>query len=473
MIHLLKWNIRTRNIMGGIGETLWKIRQYDRFNWISGTYEFTRTIQTICINGNFSRQLKKFKIRRKSLFSVFQRDVAKRSHGVSHLYSDSTNRRFCIIFCEEINEFCLKMVIKKVFFLALVLNISVQKALDDVWSYQQVRTPFPLSAVKAHQNSYVALWYRHGKPVMGRAWNDTGVVQCEFAVDKKSYKDSDVGGIIQLLTYEGTHMTKNYFYEWVPVALWKGEHGNELAIRQIVRCGNAAPIFWPENQALGNYDIEEKKGTFSVAGKFMEVADQLVLNEMRVLVRNTEGGPPHCPCAQCNEVSKCKKNKQWCLETENDSKTSDGQRLGRLLLWSSMANRQTACESARTTSEDPWRTSGACGGIVVQTRKSSYGKSVEQGRKNGRIFHRVGSSEYMNERIIATERNTLERALVRCRRLLNCQRPLLVLTTSGCLTRKLASTERRIMRPFTSTLSLPVSSWMPRTMKCLVNISYG
>ena len=31
---------------------------------------------------------------------------------------------------------------------------------------------------------YVALWYKHGKPCHGRAWNNNGVVECSFPYSK-------------------------------------------------------------------------------------------------------------------------------------------------------------------------------------------------------------------------------------------------------------------------------------------------
>ncbi|XGW22994.1 hypothetical protein V3C99_005327 [Haemonchus contortus] len=54
-----------------------------------------------------------------------------------------------------------------------------KKAHDDTWSNQQVHKTFPQNAVRVvgQPNTYVALWYHCGKPVMGRAWNDCGVMQ--------------------------------------------------------------------------------------------------------------------------------------------------------------------------------------------------------------------------------------------------------------------------------------------------------
>uniref|UniRef100_A0A1I7XL10 Cu_amine_oxid domain-containing protein n=1 Tax=Heterorhabditis bacteriophora TaxID=37862 RepID=A0A1I7XL10_HETBA len=147
--------------------------------------------------------------------------------------------------------------------------VLIKKPLDDTWTYQKINTPFPHNAVKVIEqtNMYVALWYRHGKPVMGKAWNESGVVQCEFAVDQRCFGGSDVGGTIQLLTYEGTHVDKQFYYDWVTLTTWK----NEISGHQVVRCGCSAPVYWNEFSVLGNYDINANKAYFAVGDKFVEV----------------------------------------------------------------------------------------------------------------------------------------------------------------------------------------------------------
>ncbi|GMS95731.1 hypothetical protein PENTCL1PPCAC_17906, partial [Pristionchus entomophagus] len=46
------------------------------------------------------------------------------------------------------------------------------------WAFQPIGSPFPEAPVKAQgeQNQYVALWYKNGKPIHGRSWNNQG--QC-------------------------------------------------------------------------------------------------------------------------------------------------------------------------------------------------------------------------------------------------------------------------------------------------------
>uniref|UniRef100_A0A7I5E5G7 DUF2804 domain-containing protein n=1 Tax=Haemonchus contortus TaxID=6289 RepID=A0A7I5E5G7_HAECO len=132
-------------------------------------------------------------------------------------------------------------------------DMEDKKAQDDTWSNQQVHKTFPQNAVRVvgQPNTYVALWYHCGKPVMGRAWNDCGVMQCAFAVDQKAFTGMEVGnGTIQLLIYKGTHVQNHFYYDWITLSTWK-------------------------------------------------VSDSATLANMLVLVRNTGGGPPGCPCTQC------------------------------------------------------------------------------------------------------------------------------------------------------------------------------
>ncbi|KAK6727651.1 hypothetical protein RB195_005380 [Necator americanus] len=178
--------------------------------------------------------------------------------------------------------------------------VNKKKAHEDKWLLQQIHKTFPQNAVRVvgRPNMYVALWTRNNKPIMGQAWNDSGVVQCAFAADKKVFKGMDIeGGTIKLLVYEGNHVTNHFYYEWVPLAKWKVECKSN---RERVQCNGSVPIFWKEKAVLGNYDIHEQKASFAVSDSFVEIANLSTLGEMFVLVRNTNGGPPECTCAQCS-----------------------------------------------------------------------------------------------------------------------------------------------------------------------------
>uniref|UniRef100_A0A7I4XTJ8 DUF2804 domain-containing protein n=1 Tax=Haemonchus contortus TaxID=6289 RepID=A0A7I4XTJ8_HAECO len=182
-------------------------------------------------------------------------------------------------------------------------DMEDKKAQDDTWSNQQVHKTFPQNAVRVvgQPNTYVALWYHCGKPVMGRAWNDCGVMQCAFAVDQKAFTGMEVGnGTIQLLIYKGTHVQNHFYYDWITLSTWKSSNSeNGKGKMELVHRESSAPIFWKERSVLGNYDIDSQKASFVDADKFSEVSDSATLANMLVLVRNTGGGPPGCPCTQC------------------------------------------------------------------------------------------------------------------------------------------------------------------------------
>ncbi|CAB3405294.1 unnamed protein product [Caenorhabditis bovis] len=125
-----------------------------------------------------------------------------------------------------------------------------------------IGTPFPQHVQKApgQTNKYVALWYRHGKPVMGRAWNDSGVVQCTFVVDGKVFSGGDVGGQIQLLKFDVDSEAKRFHYDWVPYA--KARSLSSEGRFEMVRCGTSTPCYWTKFELLGNLDTAEKVANF-------------------------------------------------------------------------------------------------------------------------------------------------------------------------------------------------------------------
>ncbi|CAA91288.2 Nematode Specific Peptide family [Caenorhabditis elegans] len=129
--------------------------------------------------------------------------------------------------------------------------------IDDIWTLQKVGTPFPPNVAKApgETNKYVALWYKHGKPVMGRAWNDSGVVKCMFVLDDKIYSGADVGGSIQLLILDHIEKSKSFHYDWVNF-----KKAQSLTIEgkyEMVRCEYSASMYWPEHGLLGCVNTEK------------------------------------------------------------------------------------------------------------------------------------------------------------------------------------------------------------------------
>ncbi|VDO38787.1 unnamed protein product [Haemonchus placei] len=147
-------------------------------------------------------------------------------------------------------------------------------AKEDTWAFQPIGAPFPDNPVRVpgQQNMYVALWYKHGKPIHGRAWNDNGGVQCSFPFNKVELSGAQaLGGQIQILTYKGDFNSLGYWYEWLPI---KTRLAGE-AHRELVRCGQSTPVLFAckdGQQRLGYLDLSTEIALASYDGKAESIA---------------------------------------------------------------------------------------------------------------------------------------------------------------------------------------------------------
>uniref|UniRef100_A0A0M3HXW3 DUF5703_N domain-containing protein n=1 Tax=Ascaris lumbricoides TaxID=6252 RepID=A0A0M3HXW3_ASCLU len=189
---------------------------------------------------------------------------------------------------------------------------------DDKWTVQAIGTPFPNNPVKVpgQQNMYVALCYIHGQPLMGRAWNDGGVVQCAFADGKEELKGTDIDGAIQVLTYDGNHVTKGFFYEWMKYSDYVAKKSE---FRTALRCGSSAPIVWPDKGALGTINLEKRTAVIA-RNQECYALTEAQLKDMLVLVRNTKEGPSHCECPECERQGELRKASELKLSVLKSEK---------------------------------------------------------------------------------------------------------------------------------------------------------
>ncbi|KAJ1375012.1 hypothetical protein KIN20_038235 [Parelaphostrongylus tenuis] len=140
--------------------------------------------------------------------------------------------------------------------------------------FQPIGAPFPDNPVRVpgQQNMYIALWYKHGKPIHGRAWNNNGGVECSFPYNKVELSGAkDLGGQIQILTYKGDFDSLGYWYEWLPV---KTRLAGE-AHRELVRCGQSTPVLMTckdGQQRVGYLDLSSEIASVSVGGKAESLA---------------------------------------------------------------------------------------------------------------------------------------------------------------------------------------------------------
>ena len=155
----------------------------------------------------------------------------------------------------------------------------------DQWAWVKIGEPFPENPVrvKGEMNQYVALWYKNGKPVMGRAWNNGGVVECSFPYSGRELTGArDLGGQIQILTYKGDFAKNKFYYQWVQ---WKERNQDHLAM---VRCGQATAMLMKVksgNNLVGNMDLTSETATVAENGKGESVAGGANATNL-VVVRN-------------------------------------------------------------------------------------------------------------------------------------------------------------------------------------------
>ncbi|VDM10870.1 unnamed protein product [Wuchereria bancrofti] len=172
-------------------------------------------------------------------------------------------------------------------------------AQEDTWAFGPIGSPFPDNPVHAldQPNQYVALWYKHGKPIHGRAWNNGGVLECSFPYKKAELTGAkDLGGQIQILQYKGDHNSLGFWYEWIKYK----DRFEKTEERQKLKCGDSLPIFWKNRKdgpLMGYLDAIEM-AHFSHDGK-TEILQGTALDDMYIIVRNIKGGPPGCECKKC------------------------------------------------------------------------------------------------------------------------------------------------------------------------------
>ncbi|KAI6183928.1 hypothetical protein M3Y97_00541500 [Aphelenchoides bicaudatus] len=174
---------------------------------------------------------------------------------------------------------------------------------EDDWAWSEVGTPFPSSAAKFDGliNRYVALWYKHGNPCHGSAWQDNGVVKCSFPypLNKTELANKeDVIGTVQILQYTDNHEELGFWYNWVK---YSNRPSSDEKSRQLMRCGNSVPVMWancPGGAVLGFLDITKEVASFAFGGLFVSKGGSEV-NDMLVLVREFNGSPPGCSCKSC------------------------------------------------------------------------------------------------------------------------------------------------------------------------------
>ncbi|EYB98965.1 hypothetical protein Y032_0126g1325 [Ancylostoma ceylanicum] len=72
----------------------------------------------------------------------------------------------------------------------------------------------PMNTPSGPQDHFVALWYRHGKPLMGRAWNDNGKINASFVDSNHEFTGKIIGSMQMLVELPAT--AAGFEYCWLP-----------------------------------------------------------------------------------------------------------------------------------------------------------------------------------------------------------------------------------------------------------------
>uniref|UniRef100_A0A183GER9 Peptidylprolyl isomerase n=1 Tax=Heligmosomoides polygyrus TaxID=6339 RepID=A0A183GER9_HELPZ len=72
----------------------------------------------------------------------------------------------------------------------------------------------PLNTPRGPQDHFVSLWYRHGKPCMGRAWNSAGKIDASFVDGGREFTGHVIGSMQMLVEVPAT--AAGFDYCWLP-----------------------------------------------------------------------------------------------------------------------------------------------------------------------------------------------------------------------------------------------------------------
>lgn len=144
---------------------------------------------------------------------------------------------------------------------------------DDLWYDIKYGDAFPKNAVPADDRQlstdtgpmfqYVALWYKHGEPVFGRAYpTEAGKTAAHFGRNNQENTGPEVGSMQLLTVPERSCMGQEY--KWMTLA--EGKTGGWTT----VHVGDAVPCILKGSdgkEVLGNLDLKTEKASAGWAGK--------------------------------------------------------------------------------------------------------------------------------------------------------------------------------------------------------------
>ncbi|KAI6172347.1 hypothetical protein M3Y98_00962600 [Aphelenchoides besseyi] len=126
----------------------------------------------------------------------------------------------------------------------------------------------PLNTPNGKQTQFVALWYHHGHPLMGRVWNEENQIRASFANNEREFTGRTVG-LLQILV-QMPSPTTGFTYDWKPfksVAKIGNKEWHPVHISFVAPC----VLLLDNREVLGGANLKEESAQTSVNGKVVKL----------------------------------------------------------------------------------------------------------------------------------------------------------------------------------------------------------
>ncbi|KAK6060750.1 hypothetical protein COOONC_01588 [Cooperia oncophora] len=139
----------------------------------------------------------------------------------------------------------------------------------------------PLNTPHGPQEQFVSLWYRHGKPCMGRAWNNNGKIEASFVDDGHEFTGHLVGSMQMLVELPAT--AAGFEYCWLPyeqASVYMDKDFVPVHLNYVAPCVVQADAY----EILGSVNLKKERVDVAIDGRVMTL-DGPKIRKLKVLCR--------------------------------------------------------------------------------------------------------------------------------------------------------------------------------------------
>ncbi|VDO20118.1 unnamed protein product [Haemonchus placei] len=147
----------------------------------------------------------------------------------------------------------------------------------------------PLNTPKGEQEQFVSLWYRHGKPCMGRAWNSNGKIDASFVDAGHEFTGHLVGSMQMLVELPATAV--GFEYCWLPykeASVYMDKDFAPVHMSYVAPC----VIQLDPYEILGSVNLKHERAEVAIDGRVMTLEGPKI-RELMVHLSNSR-------CSSCS-----------------------------------------------------------------------------------------------------------------------------------------------------------------------------